>query len=151
MYFHHLRLLQPRAITGEYLREGELRTPDVRMIMAGGKLFSKSPMRGLMQFPKLLLDAIWNEAHLIERRQRLAGCARGVRDLRPVKTISPAELHVCSVLLVVCSCRSEGVEATSSYSAASHCYTIIRVKEKRALGPIADVPEMPHCPAGKVP
>jgi hypothetical protein len=73
MYFHHLRLLQPRAITGEYLREGELRTPDVRMIMAGGKLFSKSPMRGLMQFPKLLLDAIWNEAHLIERRQGLAG------------------------------------------------------------------------------
>jgi hypothetical protein len=105
----------------------------------------------LMRFPKLLLEATWQQCHLIERSQELPGGARGVRDRRPDKTISPAKLHVCPVLLIVWLCQSETVEATFSYSAASHCYTIIRLKEKRALGPIAEVPEMPHCSATKVP
>ena len=56
-----------------------------------------------------------------------------MRDLRPVKTISPAELHVCPVLHIVWLCQLEAVEATSSYSAASHCYTIIRVKKRGLL------------------
>jgi hypothetical protein len=72
------------------------------------------------------------------------------RDLPPVKTISCAEPHVCSILLTFYLCDAAAVKATSSYSAASHCYTINRVKEKRAHGPIAYVPEMPHSPAATV-
>ena len=129
----------------------KLRDPGVRIITARKKNF-----RSVNEFFDAVSEAAVGSSTAAmsldrEKSRIINSCARGVRDRRPVKTISPAELHVCPVLLIGWLCQSEAVEATSSYSAASHCYTIIRVKEKRALGPIADVPEMPHCPAGKVP
>src|SRR6478609_3945865 len=98
-----------------------------------------------MYFPRLLL-----EQHGLSRRSLISN-SRHAKTLRSVKTMSFAGRHVCSILLTLCLWNARSAEATSSYSAASHCYTILRGKEKRALGPIADVPEMPHCPAATVP